>query len=69
VHRDVYGEASEYFDPYSVDDVARVLGRLLEPSASARRTDLVRSGEVVSAQYVPERILPQWHAFLERIVR
>lgn len=68
VHRDVYGEASEYFDPYSVDDVARVLGRLLEPSAGARRAELVMSGERVSAQYMPKRILPQWQAFLERVV-
>ena len=69
VHRDVYGEASEYFDPYSVDDVARVVGGLLGPQAAARRAVLVRSGAQVSAQYLPERILPQWQGFLERITR
>jgi glycosyltransferase involved in cell wall biosynthesis len=68
VHRDVYGEASAYFDPYAVDDMARTVGALLDPSAAARRGELVRSGEQVSAQYLPERILPQWQAFLERIV-
>jgi len=67
VHRDVYGAASEYFNPYSVDDVAHVVGRLLEPSATARRDQLVGEGARVSEQYVPERILPQWRAFLQRV--
>jgi glycosyltransferase involved in cell wall biosynthesis len=69
VHRDVYGEASEYFDPYSVDDIARVVGGLLVPSALQRRAELVRAGAEVSEQYTPERILPQWQVFLERITR
>jgi glycosyltransferase involved in cell wall biosynthesis len=69
VHRDVFGEGSEYFDPYSVDDVARVVGDLLRPEASVRRTELVQTGAEVSAQYLPERILPQWQTFLERIAR
>lgn len=69
VHRDVYGDASEYFDPYSADDVARVVGDLIRPQALARRAELVQAGAVVSAQYLPERILPQWQAFLDRIAR
>jgi len=69
VHRDVYGEASEYFDPYSVDDVARVVGGLLQPGAGARRAELVSTGAQVSAQYLPERILPQWQSFLETLVK
>jgi hypothetical protein len=69
VHREVYGEASEYFDPYSADDVGRVVGQLLVPSALPRRTELARWGAEVSAQYLPERVLPKWQAFLERVVR
>lgn len=69
VHRDVYGQASEYFDPYSVDDVARVIGGLLVPSAEPRRSELTEHGGRVSAQYLPDRILPEWMRFLERIVR
>ena len=69
VHRDVYGAASEYFNPYSADDVAHVVGRLLVPSAAPRRAQLVAAGASVSEQYVPERILPQWQAFLERVAR
>ena len=69
VHREVYGEASEYFDPYSADDVGRVVGQLLVPSAHPRRTELARWGAEVSAQYLPERVLPKWQTFLERVVR
>jgi glycosyltransferase involved in cell wall biosynthesis len=69
VHRDVYGEASAYFNPYSVDDLARVVGNLLLPDAFERRAELVRSGAQISTQYMPERVMPEWQAFLERIAR
>jgi glycosyltransferase involved in cell wall biosynthesis len=64
VHRDVYGEATEYFTPYSAPDIAAAIARVVDPTAASRRAELVRKGATVSAQYMPEKILPQWQAFL-----
>ena len=69
VHRDVYGRASEYFNPYSVDDLELALVRLMAPNAATRRAELISDGERVSLQYTPERILPQWQAFLNERVQ
>lgn len=68
VHRGVFGEACEYFSPYSASDVARALHALIDPAAQPRRDALVAEGERVSAQYLPERIMPQWREFLRNVV-
>jgi hypothetical protein len=67
VHRGVFGEACEYFSPYSSTGLADAVRKLIEPGGQARRDALVEEGARVSAQYLPERILPQWSTFL-RIV-
>jgi glycosyltransferase involved in cell wall biosynthesis len=68
VHRDVFADACELFSPYSAGDIARVLRSLLPGEATAaRREALSRAGEVVSARYLPQNLLPQWAAFLERV--
>jgi glycosyltransferase involved in cell wall biosynthesis len=64
VHHDVYGQAAEYFTPYSAPDVAAAITRVIDPAAPTRRAELVRDGAIVSAQYMPEKILPQWQKFL-----
>jgi glycosyltransferase involved in cell wall biosynthesis len=69
VHREVFGEGSEYFNAYSVDELEDSLARLLSPAAAARRAELVESGARVSERYTPERILPQWRAFLDGLAR
>src|SRR5690606_20485234 len=55
VHRDVYGAASEYFNPHSVDDLEQALVRLMSPAAVGRRAELIEEGARVSLQYTPER--------------
>ena len=67
VHREVFGEAAEYFSPYSAADVARSVARLIDPDAGPRRQELIDIGREVSARYLPERILPQWRDFLNQI--
>ena len=67
VHRDVYGEAAEYFSAYSTADMAAAIGRVIGPQHSARRKALQDEGERVSARYLPEVVLPQWQAFLKSI--
>jgi glycosyltransferase involved in cell wall biosynthesis len=67
VHREVFAEASDYFNPYSVEELEQSLIRLMSPSAAARRAKLIETGARVSLQYSPERILPQWQVFLEQL--
>ena len=68
VHREVFDDAAEYFDPYSADSTARALASLLNASAQARRDKLRAFGERVSARYLPQALLPQWRELLRRIV-
>jgi glycosyltransferase involved in cell wall biosynthesis len=67
VHRDVFGEAAEYFSPYAVPQMVAAIRTIVGPQAQARREELQRLGDEVSSRYVPERILPQWQTFLNEI--
>ncbi len=70
VHREVYGDAAEYFDPYDTRSIVQALRRLIDtPDSEARREALRRAGEEQSARYLPERIVPRWEAFLRRVVQ
>lgn len=69
VHREVYGGGAEYFSPYSVGDAAQAIDRLVDEGQDERRRRLIAEGALVAARYAPERILPQWRDFLDRIVR
>ena len=69
VHHEVYGEASEYFDPYDTSSLVETLRRLIDaPDAEARREELRALGIRKSEAYMPERIAPQWVEFLQRVV-
>jgi hypothetical protein len=67
VHREVFGDAAEYFDPYSAPDAASAIARLVGPGSEDRRLTLVSTGEMVASRYLPERVLPQWQAFLSAL--
>jgi glycosyltransferase involved in cell wall biosynthesis len=67
VHHDIFDDAAEYFSPYSAGQLAAALARLIGRDADARREALVRRGFEVSSRYLPERVLPQWQAFLARL--
>lgn len=69
VHREVYQDAAEYFNPYSTMSLVEALKKVLYDKDSEQvRQKLVTQGELVSAQYLPENILPQWDAFLSKLV-
>jgi glycosyltransferase involved in cell wall biosynthesis len=68
VHREVYGEAALYFDPYDTQSVVQALQALIYADDAPERTERLRSaGLEQSAKYLPERIVPQWAAFLRRL--
>jgi glycosyltransferase involved in cell wall biosynthesis len=69
VHREIYHDAAEYFDPYSTSSLVNALAKLLSAGASSSNSHLRERGSEVAAQYLPELIVPQWEAFLQRVVQ
>ncbi|WP_217126211.1 glycosyltransferase family 4 protein [Hydrogenophilus thiooxidans] len=68
VHREIYEDAAEYFDPYSTMSAVKALKKVLyEPDSLQVQERLRQRGEEVSSRYLPEKILPQWEAFLQRV--
>jgi len=68
VHREVYADAAEYFNPYSTTSLVDALKNLLAPAGTELSRHLRLRGLEVSARYLPERIMPQWQAFFGRIM-
>ena len=65
VHREVYGDAAVYFDPYDTQSVVHALQALVYADDAQPRAETLRAaGLEQSARYLPERIVPQWEAFL-----
>lgn len=71
VHREVYGEAAMYFDPYNIQQATQVISQILTPDTenNALRSLLRNNGKRMSANYLKENILEQWQYFLERITQ
>lgn len=67
VHREVYQDAAEYFSAYSAQQLAQLLQQLLAPEAEPRRAALRAAGQRVAARYLPQEVMPQWQAFLQRV--
>jgi len=68
VHREIYEDAAEYFDPYSTKSAVECLKRMIYSSESdALRARLEKSAEEISCRYTPEVIMPKWEAFLEKV--
>jgi hypothetical protein len=65
VHREVYGDAARYFDPYDTASVVDALrGMVYGPDAEAVQSHLRAKGLQQSARYLPAQILPRWETFL-----
>ena len=65
VHQEVYGDAAEFFSPYSTVELVAAIGAVVGEENIERRNDLVAKGAVVSTRYLPEKILPRWRDFLQ----
>ncbi len=68
VHREIYEDAAEYFDPYSTMSLVNALRKVLyDPESDLCQHRLRARADEVSARYLPEVLLPQWEAFLKRV--
>jgi len=63
VHREIYKDASVYFNPYNVDDAARTIGTVISSGSKELRHSLSANGREVSSRYLPQNILPKWAEF------
>ncbi|MFZ4115677.1 MAG: glycosyltransferase family 4 protein [Chthoniobacterales bacterium] len=69
VHREIYERAATYFNPYSTMSLVHALKKILyAPNASEVQAELKKRGDEVSSRYSQEKILPQWEAFLKKVM-
>ncbi len=61
VHRWVYGDAAEYFDPYDDEELAGILARLVDlPREGGRLSDMRDRGLRRAALYQAPALAPRW---------
>ena len=65
VHREVYADAAEFFNPYSVDSLSQAIQSVIDPARSGHRVGLITTGAVVAERYSHDFILPKWRSFLQ----
>ena len=66
VHRWVYGNAAEYFDPYDEHDLACSIARFAEmPKDSGHLAMLRDRGARQARLYLPASVSPQWEAAID----
>lgn len=69
VHREIYGDAAEYFDPYSTMSLVNGLKKVLyQPNSFEIMEQMRQIGSSVASRYQPEQILPQWESFIHKVV-
>jgi glycosyltransferase involved in cell wall biosynthesis len=64
VHREVYSDGAEFFNPYSVDSLSQAIQAVIDPAHDGRRLDLITRGALVAERYSNDSILPKWQSFL-----
>lgn len=67
VHREIYREASEYFNPYSTEDTSQAILRVLADDGGPVRERLLTEAHKVTDNYTPQNILPQWAELLRTL--
>ncbi len=67
VHRWVYGDAAEYFDPYDAEELGELMARLAElPKHEGELASMRDRGLRRAELYRPETLAPKWEAAIER---
>jgi glycosyltransferase involved in cell wall biosynthesis len=68
VHREVLGDAADYFDPYSTASVVGCLAGLIAAEDQDARRDALRArGMARSERYLAQQIMPQWVELFEKV--
>jgi len=69
VHREIYANASEYFNPYSTEDAAAAIHRVIAADGAGIRENLRDSARAVCRRYTSSAILPKWDEFFRSLKR
>jgi glycosyltransferase involved in cell wall biosynthesis len=64
VHREIYADAAEYFNAYSVDALEHAIHLVMDPRHAFRRRQLIEKGADISSRYHQDVILPKWQSLL-----
>ncbi len=64
VHREIYEDACEYFDPYSTQQAVDAIMRIISEDANNNRSRLVERGAAVGAKFQIKQVKPLWDEFL-----
>ncbi len=67
VHREVYGDACWYFDPYSSLSQAKAIESVVHPDCVERKKQLIEAGLKLAPRYRRESVEPVWYNFFEKI--
>jgi glycosyltransferase involved in cell wall biosynthesis len=65
VHREVFADGADYFNPYSVDALSHAIRSVIDPILAEWREELIAKGAAVAVRYTHDSILPQWQTFLQ----
>jgi glycosyltransferase involved in cell wall biosynthesis len=65
VHREIYANAAEFFNPYSIDALTHAIQIVIDSACGARREELVAMGASVAERYTQETIVRKWQSFLQ----
>lgn len=67
VHREVYGNSCQYFNPYSTLDQAKAISNVIDPDLQSHRQKLVEAGLKHAPRYQKANIEPLWSDFFEKV--
>lgn len=67
VHKEVYGKAALYFDPYSAESAASVIDQFLS-DANPIRHSLIAEKPSVLSNYDTHKLNTQWQSFIEKVL-
>lgn len=69
VHRGVYGDAAEYFDPYRTESIAATIERVFLEGDETLRSALIQRGFRRVNRYQVDAVAAQWQALFEELKR
>ena len=67
VHREVYGNAAQYFNVYKADDAADEISRVIDMVDSDGRKTSAENALIRGHLYTESAIMPLWHEFFARL--
>ncbi len=68
VHREVFANAAEYFDPYSVEEMVATIDSVIALDEISRRQTLLLQAAEVARRYTCDAVLPKWQRFLASMI-